>query len=199
VHRYRTLRHIAEALWLQLTTGSAKLRSTFYPHVHTYGLQILVRVLPINGLHVRILHVAPNALCSGMSILHVSTVTFFANCSQKPASTSNLSKSPESQWNVDSNNVLSIWKYYQFFTHESNTFLCEKYVILPILTNGVQMPKIPKQPLPFGEREPPSKTWMPGLTPLTTPHGIRIHSAALPQYTFWTDRPTDTHTDRQMG
>jgi len=29
---------------------------------------------------------------------------------------------------------------------------------------------------------------------LTTPNGIRIHSAILPQYTFWTDR----QTDRQM-
>jgi len=28
-------------------------------------------------------------------------------------------------------------------------------------------------------------------TPLTIPNGIWIHSAVLPQYTFWTDRHTD--------
>jgi len=32
--------------------------------------------------------------------------------------------------------------------------------------------------------------------PLTIPNGIRIHSAILPQYTFWTDRHTHRHTDR---
>ena len=37
---------------------SAKLRSAFYPHVRTCGPQILVRVIPIDGPQVRILHVA---------------------------------------------------------------------------------------------------------------------------------------------
>jgi len=35
-----------------------RIRCAFYPHVRTYGPQILVRVLPVDGAHVRILHVA---------------------------------------------------------------------------------------------------------------------------------------------
>jgi len=37
---------------------------------------------------------------------------------------------------TDSSDILSIRKYYQLFTHESNTFLGEQYIILPIQTNG---------------------------------------------------------------
>ena len=37
----------------------------------------------------------------------------------------------------------------------------------------------------------------PSTDPVSTPNGIRILSAVLPQYTFRTD--TDTHRDRQMG
>ena len=37
----------------------------------------------------------------------------------------------------------------------------------------------------------PSNTSIPQLTPFTTPNGIRIQSAVLPQYTFRTDRQTD--------
>jgi len=37
----------------------------------------------------------------------------------------------------------------------------------------------------------PSNTSIPRPTPLTIPNGIWIHSAVLPQYTFWTHRPTD--------
>jgi len=46
---------------------------------------------------------------------------------------------------------------------------------------------------------PPSNTPIPWPTPLTILNGIRIHSAVLPQYTFWTDRPihTQTHTQTQ--
>ena len=36
---------------------------------------------------------------------------------------------------------------------------------------------------------------VPRPTPLTTPNGIRIRSAVLPQYTFRTDRHTDRPTD----
>jgi len=57
---------------------------------------------------------------------------------------------------------------------------------------------IPKQPLSFGARGPPSITLIPGPTTLTIPNGIQIHSAVLPQYTFWTNRETDRHTDRQL-
>ena len=47
----------------------------------------------------------------------------------------NLTISLESQWNIDSNDILSVRKYYQLFTHESNTFLGEQYVTL--LKTGV--------------------------------------------------------------
>ena len=42
----------------------------------------------------------------------------------------------------------------------------------------------------------PSNTLIPRLIPLTIQNGIRIQSAALPQYTFRTDRQTDKKTDR---
>ena len=65
----------------------------------------------------------------------------------------------------------------------------------PIGYNG--MPKIqpPKLPLPFDDHHPhPIPISRP--TPLTTSNGIWIHSAVLPQYTFQTDRQTDTDTHR---
>jgi len=99
----------------------------------------------------------------------------FAKCSQTPASTLNLSTSSESQWNVDSNNLLSIRKYYQLFMYKSNTFLCEQYVILPIQTNGgANAEKSPKQPLLLEARGPISNTSMPGVTPLTIPNDSSI-------------------------
>ena len=56
-----------------------------------------------------------------------------------------------------------------------------------------------KQPFPFDDHHP-SNTPIHRPTPLTIiPNGIWIQSAVLPKYTFWTDRPTHTHTDRQMG
>jgi len=51
-------------------------------------------------------------------------------------------------------------------------------------------------PLLLAARGFPSNTPMPRPTPLTTPNGIWIHSAVLPQYTFRTDRQTDQPTDR---
>jgi len=36
-------------------------------------------------------------------------------------------------------------------------------------------------------------------SPVTTPNGIQIQSAVLPQYILRGDRPTDRHTDQQMG
>jgi len=72
---------------------------------------------------------------------------------------------------------------------------------VPIGYNGTPHPQnsFPKLPLPVRLSPPPSNTPIPRPTPLTIPNGIRIHSAVLPQYTFWTDRPTDRHTDQQMG
>ena len=54
------------------------------------------------------------ALCSGMSILRVSTY-IFANFSWNPTSTLNLTVSLESQWNVDSSDT-EIQKYYRNIT-----------------------------------------------------------------------------------
>jgi len=69
----------------------------------------------------------------------------------------------------------------------------------PALTHRLQWdaPRLPSK-LPFRLRRspPPSNTPVPRPTPLTTPNGIRIQSAVLPQYTFRTDRPTDRPTDK---
>jgi len=45
----------------------------------------------------------------------------------------------------------------------------------------------PKLPLSF-DITTPSNTPIPQSTPLTTPKGIQIQSAVLPQYTFWTNK-----------
>jgi len=73
------------------------------------------------------------------------TVTFL-HITYKPTSTLNLSKSPESQWNLDSNNTLSVRKYSQLFTHQSNRFLLN---IWPETTGpiGPNNPKIHHFPL----------------------------------------------------
>jgi len=47
-------------------------------------------------------------------------------------------------------------------------------------------------------RGPLSNTWMPGVTPFTTPNNIRIKSAILPQYTLQTDRPTNRWSRRMF-
>ena len=107
-------------------------------------------------------------------------------------------KSSESQQNNISNNILSIRKYCQFFTHDLNTFLGKQYVILPIQTNwDANAEKSQKEPLLLQARGLPSNTSMPGPSPLTTPNGVEIKSAVLPQYTLQTDRPTDRPTHRQ--
>ena len=75
----------------------------------------------------------------------------------------------ESQWNIDSNNILSIRKYCQLFIHESNTFLGDQYVIPPIHKNGgANAEKCQKQSLPLEAHGPLSNTSMPRPTPLTT-------------------------------
>ena len=73
--------------------------------------------------------------------------------------------------------ILSMRKYCQLFTYESNTFLCKKYIILPIQTNGgTNAEKSPKQPFPFCGKWTPCNTWMPGPTSLTTPNDNSIGS-----------------------
>jgi len=54
----------------------------------------------------------------------------------------------------------------------------------------------PKLPFPLRRSPPSSNTPIPRPTPLTTPNGIWIHSAVLPQYTFRTHIQTDTQTER---
>ena len=73
------------------------------------------------------------APCSRTSILRVSSVTFLPialKAQHRPRTWV--------QWNIYSNDILSIQKYYQLFTHESNTFLGEQYVIPLILTNWTE-------------------------------------------------------------
>jgi len=65
----------------------------------------------------------------------------------------------------------------------------------PLVTMG--RPKFtPKTAISPSITTTPSNAPIPRPTPLTIPNGIRIHSAILPQYTFRTDRPSDTQTDR---
>jgi len=52
--------------------------------------------------------------------------------------------------------------------------------------------KIPKALLPLGARRLQFNTPIPRPTSLTTPNVTRIQLAVLPQYTFWTDRQTNT-------
>jgi len=56
--------------------------------------------------------------------------------------------------------------------------------------------KSPKPPFPLKHLPSPVQTPIAPPTPLTTPNGIRIQSADLPQYTFPTDRHIETQTDR---
>jgi len=66
--------------------------------------------------------------------------------------------STKSQCNVDSNDVLSIRKYYQLYTYESNTFLLQNMPLKPLSQWG----KRPQNsPLPLEARGPASNTRMP--------------------------------------
>jgi len=125
--------------------------------------------------------------------LHLKWVLHFCKFHANPTSISNLTVSSESQWNMDYNDILSVHKYCQLFMYESNTFLCEKHVILPIQTNGgANAEKSPKQPIPWVTWTP-SNTPIPRPIPLTIPNGILIQSAVLLQYTFQSDRHTWTN------
>ena len=70
---------------------------------------------------------------------------------------------------------------------------------------GTAMPRVLYVTLCWLSYSPPSNTPIHRPTPLaipptplTTPNGIRIQSAVLPQYTFRTHRQTNRPTDRQM-
>ena len=53
-------------------------------------------------------------------------------------------------------------------------------------------------PFSFDDHHHPSDTPIPRPTPLTTPNGIRIHSAVLPQYILRTDRQIDRWSRRMF-
>jgi len=61
----------------------------------------------------------------------------FVHLSSTPTSILNLTISPESQWNIDSNYILSVRKYCPLFTHESNAFTS----FCSFKQMGVQTPK----------------------------------------------------------
>jgi len=69
------------------------------------------------------------AYTAAINDLRLKWVLYFCKFLANPTLTSNLTVSSESQWDIESNNVMSqsVWKYYQLFTHESNTFLFNKY------------------------------------------------------------------------
>jgi len=80
------------------------------------------------------------------------------------------------------------------FSRMSWIHFCQKY---SIQTKWTEQP----QNLPFflGARGHTSNTRMPKLIPLATQNSIRIQTAILPQYTFWTDTHTDTQTTDGIG
>jgi len=108
----------------------------------------------------------------------VCQLLHFTNFSQTQTLTSNLTVSSESQWNVDSNDILSIWKYCQLLTHESNTFLLENAPLKPLGQWGQTTPAT--APSPWGLWTT-SSTSMPGSTPLTTPNDSLISSCTSAQ------------------
>jgi len=64
--------------------------------------------------------------CSGMCGKSIGNgVNFFVHFSSTPISILNLTISSESQYNDVSNDISSMWKYFQLFTHESDTFLAK--------------------------------------------------------------------------
>jgi len=84
--------------------------------------------------------------------------------------------------------------------HDMNLWIfCTFYLKTPIHTPKRRDDKPSKPPLSLGTRGPPYNTLITWPTPLTIQNGIWIQSTVLPQYTFRTDKPTNTHTDRQMG
>ena len=78
--------------------------------------------------------------------------------------------------------------------HESNTFLLK---IRHWKTMAMKNPR--NSPLPLGHVDPPLiHLCRDQPHALTTPNGIRIHSAVLPQYTSRTNRQTDGLGDKPV-
>ena len=131
-----------------------------------------------------------------MSLLHRAAERPFCVCQllhycqllSDPASTSNLSISLEIQWNVDSNDVLSIRKY-QLFAHESNTFLLQNTPLKPLMQWG-KWRKNPLLPLEawrphvihecLGWRHSPLRRYLDPMSRFATIHCRQTDQANVP-------------------
>ena len=102
----------------------------------------------------------------------------FANFSQIPTSISHLTVSSESQWNVDSNDMLCVWKYYQPFTYQSNTFLCQNMHSAQFRPMGAKNLETAHS---LGAYGPPCNIPIPWLSPLTIPNNSLIGSCTSAQ------------------
>ena len=75
---------------------------------------------------------------------HQKQCYIFVHFYLTPTSILNLTIPSESQWNIDYNDILSIWKYSQLFTRVKY-ISGERYVILPIQTNGTECARTHRQ------------------------------------------------------
>jgi len=132
----------------------------------TYKLCLFMHLIHLFDVDEVYDHAAERPFCM-CQLLH------FCQLLSNPSINSNLSILTENQGNVDSNDVLSVRKYYQIFMHESNT----KYTIETIAPMGQTTQK--STPSHWGTWTP-SNTWMPGVTPLTIPNdsSIAAHTSA---------------------
>ena len=64
----------------------------------------------------------------------------FVDFSLTPTSVLKLTISSESQWNIDSNDILSTRKYSQLVTHKSNTFITNNTWFCPLRYNLARVP-----------------------------------------------------------
>jgi len=97
----------------------------------------------------------------------------------------------ESQWTQISNDILTVWKYCQLFTHELNTKIHSK---TPFKLMGRKIPDTSSSRYGMWT---PSNTPIPRPTSLSTPNGFQIRSAILSQYTLRTERQTDRRWARR--
>jgi len=138
-----------------------------------------------------------------------SNCYIFANFVKNPTLILNLTISTKANKDV-SNDILSVWKYCQLFTHKSNTFLLNKQ-------KGENSPKPPNLRFPLQQVDPYliHQCLDSGPTTLTTPNDIVIGSCISTQLCNKVpsgyngtlqihpqncpSEHTDQQTDRQMG
>ena len=73
------------------------------------------------------------------------TVTFL-QISHKPNIDLDMTVYLESQWNIDSNNILSVRKYCLLFMHESSIFLLKNMPLKPMGQWGKKLPFEARRP-----------------------------------------------------